>query len=391
VDKFQLTTNDEDDTATGMMIYNTNGGITGGHGTGIYVWNGSRWDFIGLSGGVAIPVVSITVSGLNILPTGVTATYTCEILPSNATNSTVKWSVINEGGSGEINQEGVFIAGSPGYVKIRVTSTDGSGVYGEKQVEINNPVTQVTNVTISCPGNNILAAGDSILLVANVMPENASNKTLQWIISNHDGTARNTKIREDGNNSCWVIGKGNGSVAIKATSESNTALSDVCTMIIKQSSKPGDIIKGSGDNTYRTYCYTDNLGCWMIDNSQEGIPTYVTYSGTLSGRGYYYSWMYASSACPQGYALPTKEQFEALADLILHYASDEEKNHWILENSLAGLISNGTGLDWGKYGNWWIDGPEYKGFAIHMAGYELNFKEDGFQANDKISVRCIKN
>jgi uncharacterized protein (TIGR02145 family) len=45
VNVFQLSSASDAATATSMMVYNTNEEIAGGQGSGIYVWNGSKWVF----------------------------------------------------------------------------------------------------------------------------------------------------------------------------------------------------------------------------------------------------------------------------------------------------------------------------------------------------------
>jgi len=54
--------------AAGMIVYNTNNDMTGGQGTGVYVWVwdpvalAGKWTFNSISGSALVPVTSITVA-----------------------------------------------------------------------------------------------------------------------------------------------------------------------------------------------------------------------------------------------------------------------------------------------------------------------------------------
>src|SRR5678809_694492 len=44
---------------TGTVVYNTNGSITAGNGTGLYIWNGTVWMYIN-TGGISSTAWSLT-------------------------------------------------------------------------------------------------------------------------------------------------------------------------------------------------------------------------------------------------------------------------------------------------------------------------------------------
>ncbi len=52
------------------------------------------------------------------------------VLPSNAANKTVTWSVANGTGQATISSTGLLKAVSNGTVTVKATANDGSGVYG---------------------------------------------------------------------------------------------------------------------------------------------------------------------------------------------------------------------------------------------------------------------
>src|SRR5690606_23716362 len=87
-----------------------------------------------------IPVSSITVTGAGgataITQDNGTLTLTATVLPSNATNKTVTWSISNGTGQATISTTGVVTAVANGTVTARATANDGSGVFGELVITI---------------------------------------------------------------------------------------------------------------------------------------------------------------------------------------------------------------------------------------------------------------
>ncbi len=61
-----------------------------------------------------------------------------EILPSNATNKSVSWSVSNITGAATISADGLVTALENGTVTAQATANDGSGVYGTMNISINS-------------------------------------------------------------------------------------------------------------------------------------------------------------------------------------------------------------------------------------------------------------
>ena len=59
-----------------------------------------------------------------------------EVLPVDATDQTVIWSIINGTGQATISETGLLTGVSKGEVTAVATATDGSGVYGELAVTI---------------------------------------------------------------------------------------------------------------------------------------------------------------------------------------------------------------------------------------------------------------
>ncbi|WP_439129785.1 Ig-like domain-containing protein [Polaribacter sp.] len=87
--------------------------------------------------GVSVPdvlVESIIVSGANIT-NGQPQTFTAEVLPANATNKEISWSV-SDSTIATINSEGLLTPLDNGTLKVIATSEDPNAVFGELEVTI---------------------------------------------------------------------------------------------------------------------------------------------------------------------------------------------------------------------------------------------------------------
>jgi len=90
----------------------------------------------------AIPVETINVSGNDAITTkGGTLQLTAEVLPADATNKAVTWSVENGTGSATINESGLLTAVSDGIITVKATAADGSGIVGMKSITISGQTT----------------------------------------------------------------------------------------------------------------------------------------------------------------------------------------------------------------------------------------------------------
>ncbi|MDD4576486.1 MAG: endonuclease [Bacteroidales bacterium] len=106
-------------------------------------WVHSIW------GGNIISVTSIVVTSennLNVIstPQG-SLQMNAEVLPSNATNQNIVWSVENQSGSASISTSGLLTANNNGTVLVKASATDGSNVFGTKEITISNQETSITN------------------------------------------------------------------------------------------------------------------------------------------------------------------------------------------------------------------------------------------------------
>ncbi|WP_413374174.1 S-layer homology domain-containing protein [Paenibacillus taichungensis] len=122
------------------------------------------------------------------LQTGETMTLNAEIMPLDAINPTVTWSVINETGTATIDATtGVLTAGDLGTVLVQATATDGSGVVGSVRVTITPFPILVNSIAVS--GSNSVQVGQSTPLTASILPADATNRSIVWTVQNGTGKA----------------------------------------------------------------------------------------------------------------------------------------------------------------------------------------------------------
>ena len=160
-----------------------------------------------------IPVTGITISGGNTISTnGGTLQLSATVQPSNASNKTIVWSVINGSGQASINEMGLLRAISNGTVTVKALASDGSGISGTVLVTISNQVVLVKSITIIVPKGSpsIVVDDGTITLTANISPANASNKSVEWSISSETGIAT---IDQTG----ILTAVSDGTVTVKAT------------------------------------------------------------------------------------------------------------------------------------------------------------------------------
>lgn len=88
-------------------------------------------------------VSSISISGSSSVDVGGSVSLRASVSPSNADDTSVTWSIESGSSYGYLSSYSsnptTFYAQSSGYVTIRATANDGSGVYDEYEIYINDP------------------------------------------------------------------------------------------------------------------------------------------------------------------------------------------------------------------------------------------------------------
>ncbi len=123
--------------------------------------------------------VSLNNTTLNLIE-GNQSTLTASVTPANATNTNVTWSSSNSN-IATVNN-GVVSAIAPGNAIISVTTVDG-GFTATCSVTVTAQNISVTSVNLNNSSLEMYVGSDA-LLVATVLPSNATNKNVTWSSSN---------------------------------------------------------------------------------------------------------------------------------------------------------------------------------------------------------------
>ena len=131
--------------ATGTSTIDENGTLTAGNPGKVWIV-ASTLDGSGISDTLSLTVLSTTVlvsdisiiaeGGESVVDEGNTIQFTASIMPLNATNSKVTWSVINGTGTASICDCAILTAISEGTVNVVATAQDDSGLSSIFEVSI---------------------------------------------------------------------------------------------------------------------------------------------------------------------------------------------------------------------------------------------------------------
>jgi hypothetical protein len=213
---------------------------------------------------------NVLVSQINVTGTGGVSEITtqsgtlqmlAEVLPADATNKEITWSVTNGTGEATINSDGLLTAVKNGTVTVNATSADGGNIVGSLVVTISNQaVILVNSITVTSVGgaNTITNKGGTLQMIATILPENATEKKVTWSVTNGTG---NASISTDG----LLAAIADGTVTVKATSTDGANIVGTMGITI------------SNQTTIR-----ERKGWWKFDDASDmvkaeiGVPLVLT-------------------------------------------------------------------------------------------------------------------
>lgn len=186
-----------------------------------------------------------------ILPESVTATaqsssikvgdmtlISAVVAPSNAANKSVTFTS-NNPAVATVTNTGAVVGISPGTAVITVQTSNG------KTAAVTIQVTEIPVSKVSLPANAEVTITGTTPLTAQVLPENATTKTLTWSSSdNNIATVDNSGV---------VKGVSEGTVTIRATAQNG--IYGECTISVKKS-----VVEADGITLEVTNPYTDKDG-----------------------------------------------------------------------------------------------------------------------------------
>jgi uncharacterized protein YjdB len=150
-----------------------------------------------------------------------TLQMTAEVLPAEAEDTTVTWSVQNGTGEASISPDGLLQAIANGTVTVVATANDGSDIKDSLQVTISNQNILVSSITLSGEGGSTTIDQDngSLQIIATILPADATDTTVTWSVRNLTGKA---SISSTG----LLQAFDNGTVTVVATANDSSGISD---------------------------------------------------------------------------------------------------------------------------------------------------------------------
>ena len=183
---------------------------------------------------VYIGSVNVTASAYQ-LNVGQTLQLSYTIKPERATETAVKWASVNET-TATVNNSGLVTGMSFGTAEIRCSPQKGNGSPGSIYLAVyGNPI---TSLSVS-PNTVYLGEGENQKVDINILPNNASNKTLR--ITSSDNT-----VAYGQDNTIYGIKEGAAIIKYETTDGSN-----LYAQVVAVISKPTSI-GNLTDNTYST-------------------------------------------------------------------------------------------------------------------------------------------
>lgn len=139
---------------------------------------------------IAVEEIRVQTTRSEINTIGGTQQLNALVLPSNASDQSVSWSVSSPG-QAAISPTGVLTALDSGRVVVTATANDGSNIQGTLTVDIR---VLSTSVVVTSPSDVINVDDGTLQLTANVSPESTLIKDVIWSISDENIAT----ISEDG-------------------------------------------------------------------------------------------------------------------------------------------------------------------------------------------------
>ena len=223
--------------------------------------------FLGVEGGSVPTVTSVSVSpsNLNLDLNGTkTANLTATVNGENNPSQTVTWTSSNTSVA-TVSSGGVVTAKATGSATITATSTVDTTKTGTCSVSVTDSTIHVTSVSLNKNSTSI-DVGDSETLTATVLPNNATNKSVNWSTSN-----ANVVTVSNGT----ISGVAAGSATITATTVDG-AKTATCTVTVSAPQTQTLTISRSSFTTAGGYAWYD----WSEDTSS---------GSTIYGKGELYT------------------------------------------------------------------------------------------------------
>lgn len=148
------------------------------------------------------------------------------MIPDNATDKSLTYSSDNEAVCG-VSSTGMLSALSAGSANISVASAAYPSVVATVSVTVNTPKVPVTGISVDRTAS--VETGAEFSLTAQVMPDNATNRSISWTIA--DTSVVGAKTRGQGITKAFTALKA-GSTTITVTSKDDPMMLATCSVTV---------------------------------------------------------------------------------------------------------------------------------------------------------------
>jgi len=169
---------------------------------------------------------------------------TATVLPVDASNPVLDWSVVEGTGSATVSSDGLLTGGSPGTVEVVALASDLSGVGDTISLSIVELEVPVTGITITTDGGAIeFDQGSMLQCLASVSPVDATNLVLNWSVVEGTGSAT---VSSDG----LLTAQTPGTIDVVATATDGSGVSNFITLTVRVAAEVmvSDILISSAGN-----------------------------------------------------------------------------------------------------------------------------------------------
>ncbi len=221
---------------------------------------------------VAVSEITVTGAGdaTEITTLEGTLQMSAAVLPTDATNPAVTWTVTETTGDATtkatISATGLLTAVKNGTVRVTATSVSTGAITGIKNITITNNPVAVSEITVTGAGDatEITTLEGTLQMSAAVLPTDATNPAVIWTVTEDDGITATTKATISATG--LLTAKQVGTVRVIATSVSNGTVFGTKDITITNNPPP----------TPTTHTPTDTSVEVIVNGKVEKAATSVT-------------------------------------------------------------------------------------------------------------------
>lgn len=241
-------------------------------------------DASGVTGTLEITIVetSVLVTQINItsatgtqVASGQTSQMSATVLPTNATDATITWSVTNGTGEATIDASGLLSGVAAGTVTVMASANDASGVTGTLEITIVQSTVLVSQVNVTSAAGTSINISETSQMSAEVLPADATDASVTWSVSNGSGDAT---ISSTG----LLTAVAAGTVTVTAAANDNGGVSGSLEItIVDPTVLVTEIIVSSAEGTSIELGVSSQMSAEVLPaEATDGSVTWSVVSGT---------------------------------------------------------------------------------------------------------------